>query len=227
MNFRRTPQVDALLQQTLSQERLSRYLAARDGDLDAAIALYEQNSRISEAFYIPLQGLEICLRNSLHGQMNARYGDDWIRTSSAPLDNNTGLWIDEAIREFKVPRDTVPTGSIVAELKFAFWVSLLGKRYDATLWRQALFRAFLPGGGTKRSMVHNRMNALRRLRNRIAHHEPIFERDLQATHNEIIEAIRWMCPHTSQWINAQSRVCDVLDATGTQRNSPDRDGPLA
>ena len=54
------------------------------------------------------------------------------------------------------------------------------------------------------------MNALRRLRNRIAHHEPIFQKDLRLMHDETIEAIRWLCPITAAWADTNSRVRVVL-----------------
>ncbi len=92
------------------------------------------------------------------------------------------------------------TDYIVAELNFGFWVSLLGKPYDATLWRHTLHKGFrASGGGKKRSDVHGRFNAVRRLRNRVAHHEPIFHKPLLQLHTETIEAIGWMCKHTSAW----------------------------
>lgn len=42
--------------------------------------------------------------------------------------------------------------------------------YDQSLWRRSCYKAFLVFGGKKRSDVHGRLNAIRRFRNRIAHH---------------------------------------------------------
>ena len=98
-------------------------------------------------------------------------------------------------------------------LKFAFWVGLLSPQYDATLWRRALYRCFLHGGGKKRSLVHGRFNAIRRFRHRIAHHEPLFHRPVAQLHDELIEAIGWMCADTSTWARHHSRVADILDST--------------
>ncbi|MFO0437906.1 MAG: hypothetical protein ACK5YD_05205, partial [Phenylobacterium sp.] len=60
--------------------------------------------------------------------------------------------------------------------------------------------------------VHRRLNALRRLRNRIAHHEPIFHRDLETDHAEVIEAIRWMSADTADWAMLTSRFPEVFRA---------------
>jgi hypothetical protein len=101
----------------------------------------------------------------------------------------------------------------VAELNFGFWVGLLGPSYDATLWRQTLHKGFIAsGGGQKRSVVHGRFNALRRFRNRVAHHEPIFHRPLEQLHVEIIQSINWMCRHTSRWAAHHSRF-DAVSTT--------------
>ena len=85
--------------------------------------------------------------------------------------------------------------------------------YDATLWRQALHRAFRAAGSHKRSVVHGRFNALRRLRNRIAHHEPIFFRPLSQLHEETIEAVGWMCKDTEAWARHLSNFETVYTAS--------------
>ena len=41
---------------------------------------------------------------------------------------------------------------------------------------------------------------LRDLRNRIAHHEPIFARELASEYQTIIEVIGWMCGDTRSWV---------------------------
>jgi hypothetical protein len=108
-------------------------------------------------------------------------------------------------------RKAITLGAVVAELSFGFWVSLLGPRYDATLWRASLYRAFRENGARmKRDRVHGRFNALRRFRNRIAHHEPIFLNNLANTHAEIIEATNWMCSDTAAWTLHISRFAIVF-----------------
>lgn len=208
----RTVLTNEALERTLTRERLAKYLAVTHQDLDAAIKLYEENTRLSEAFYTPLQCLEICLRNCLHEQLANVYGDEWFRNAEIPLEQDSQRMIFDAIEELRAARRPVTTGRIIAELKFAFWVGLLAKRYDATLWRQGLYRAFLARGGTTRNTVHGRMNVIRRFRNRVAHHEPIFDRPLQQTHTEIIEAIGWMCRETSNWAAHHSRF-DIVSTT--------------
>jgi hypothetical protein len=198
------------LEKTLSRERLEKYLKVMNQDIDAALKLYEENTRISEAFYTPLQCLEVCLRNSIGQHLTNAYGDAWFENGNQQFTNDSMTMIFDAIEGLRKDRRPVTQGRVVAELKFAFWVGLMGPSYDATLWRKVIYRAFLARGGRPRSLVHGRFNAIRRFRNRIAHHEPIFDRQILQTHMEIIEAIDWMCRHTSAWAAYHSRVETVL-----------------
>ena len=180
-----------------------------NGDLDAALTLYEYNLQVSEAFYTVLQALEICLRNTLDGCLSTTFGTDWLTNGAAKLSYDTQNEILAAYKDLG-DNQNLPTGDIVAQLKFAFWVSLLGPRYDATLWRQSLHHGFKATTGKKRSDVHSRVNAIRRFRNRVAHHEPIYHKDLAVTHSEILEAIGWMCRDTMSWAKHNSRVLPLI-----------------
>ena len=53
----------------LSHELLHPYLDAVGGDRESALRLYLWNTAASAAFYGPLQGLEVALRNALHRKL--------------------------------------------------------------------------------------------------------------------------------------------------------------
>ena len=74
------------LEASFSPERMSTYLSAVRGDRERALHLYAWNTAVSAAFYGPLQGLEVALRNAMHRQLAGRYGADWYDNSSAGLD---------------------------------------------------------------------------------------------------------------------------------------------
>jgi hypothetical protein len=206
VNNLRTEAINRSLELTISRDRLGKYLDATGDDLDAAIGLYERNTRLSEALYTTLQGLEICLRNTIDNQMSSEFGDDWLTNGNPPLQPNSASAIRETINQLNNPSHS----DIIAELKFSFWVSLLARRYDNDLWRPALHKGFRAKGGKRSSQVHGRMNALRRFRNRVAHHEPIFDRALQM-HTEALDAIEWMCVDTHAWVSACSRFNEVYN----------------
>jgi hypothetical protein len=211
--FLRTAAINIELENSLSRQRLDKYLVAAGGDLDMALAQYERNTRLSESFYTPLQCMEICLRNTLDRELKTVYGADWFQNGRPPFERDAVAKILEIVTDISRTNKPITAGAIVAELSFGFWVSILGPRYDATLWRQALYKGFREHGTRmKRDRVHRRFNALRRFRNRIAHHEPIFLNNLQNTHSEIIEATSWMCAYTAAWTLHHSRFATVFAA---------------
>jgi hypothetical protein len=206
----RTPEIDKALEKTISVKRLDKYLSVMNGDLGKSLKLYEENTRLAEAFYTPLQCLEVCFRNTLNLRVSETYGVDWLTNGRPPLEPGFVKTIEDVVAELIKGGHSNNPDDIVAELNFGFWVGLIGPSYDATLWRQTLFKGFLAkGGGQKRSAVHSRFNAIRRFRNRVAHHEPIFDRPLTQLHAEIIESISWMCRHTSNWAAHHSRYDEV------------------
>lgn len=216
-NKMRTAEINEALKNTISVKRLDRYLTVTDGALDKALKLYEENTRLAESFYSPLQSLEVCLRNTINTRLCTTYGEDWPTNGNPPFQSGASENITKTIAALEKDGYEANTDYIVAELNFGFWVSLLGKPYDATLWRHTLHKGFrASGSGKKRSEVHGRFNALRRLRNRVAHHEPIFHKPLLQLHTETIEAIGWMCKHTSAWAAHHSRFDEVSTTTGAE-----------
>ena len=65
------------LQASFSSERLGTYVKAARGDRAKALHLYTWNTAISAAFYGPLQGLEVALRNAMHRRLTECYGSAW------------------------------------------------------------------------------------------------------------------------------------------------------
>lgn len=195
------------LSASISDERLSRYSVACHGNVAEAISLYEYNCRVSEAFYTAIQGFEICLRNHLHRALSGHFGKDWMFDRKVPLDGKARLKIAHVIERLHSRGKSGAVGQIVAELSLGFWVALLTKRYDMPLWRICTHTCFSANGKRLgRFSVHERCYGISQFRNRVAHYEPIWDQDLLSRHQEIIEAIGWMCGETALWVSRRSRV---------------------
>jgi hypothetical protein len=214
----------------LSGARMGSYLAAADGDHEHAVRLYEWNIKASGALYEALTMLEVVLRNAIHDQLT-----DWHIAQKLPgtwLDNPSNLLEDKAkddlgtalrraqqwkrvrdpqtLRIAYVPsRPTPPVGAVVAELGFGFWRFLLASRYEHTLWLHAVRHGF-PGAKGDRTRIERPVTRLHLARNRIAHLEPILDRDLAADERSINNVIKSVCPATANWAATQRRLLDVL-----------------
>ncbi|MEU2577530.1 hypothetical protein ACIP3B_33435 [Streptomyces anulatus] len=92
-------------------------------------------------------------------------------------------------------RKPSPTeGHAVAELTFGFWRYLLARRYQENLWRLAVRHAFPHLQPQTRSVVEKPLISLHKLRNRIAHLEPVHRRDLLADRQDILTVLGYICP---------------------------------
>ena len=210
------------LERSLSPERMRTYLRAAGGDGERAARIYAWNTAVSAAFYASLQGLEVALRNAMHAQLASRFGVQWYDAEAAEMDSGGLARVARAKAELRRNRRDVEPSRMVAALSFGFWVSLLGHGgriddsgrradYEMTLWRPALRGAFPHHAPLTRKQVHRPLDHLRLLRNRIAHHEPIFRRDLSRDHERVLEATAWISPATKAWIERHSRAPDLLD----------------
>jgi hypothetical protein len=160
------------LEASLSRERLGTYLDAAGGDREGAIRLHAWNTAVSAAFYGPLQGLEVTLRNAMHSGLADRYGDAWYDNRAAGLDRGAMERIASARTKLARDRHGDDPPRIVAALSFGFWVSLLGPggrigagrkaNYEMTLWRPALRGAFAQRETLTRKEAHRPLNALSR-----------------------------------------------------------------
>ena len=194
------------IERSLSPERFARYLSASSTKPEA-LEYYRWNTALSGAFYGPLQCLEVGLRNAVHERLAPRYGATWYQNQT--IMRGPGLAMaSEAIDRITVLRKPVSPGRVVAELSFGFWVGLFSNAYDATLWRQDLHRLFSPR--PHRSDLHDKLDRLRTLRNRIAHHEPIFQRNLVDDFNRIQDVLRSVAPELRDWMTYHNRVLDIL-----------------
>jgi hypothetical protein len=201
------------LESLLSAARLGPYLAATDGSLTSALRLYQWNAQVSSAFHEVLHYVEVGLRNAMDSQLTA-WADalgtesSWYSDPLVPLTPRTRRKVEEARSNATRGGQAELHGKVVAELMLGFWWSLLSDEYNRRLWQPCLRYAF--DGPVRRARLHTELDEIRRLRNRIAHHEPIHARDLAADHHRALDVATRISPRLSEQIEAVSRVLELL-----------------
>jgi hypothetical protein len=199
----------------LSAVRLEPYLAATGGDPEGALALYVWNARMAAALFEEIHYAEVFLRNALAAALevivaaNPGLSGHWY--DQGFLDETAFSEIAKA-REKLIRRNAALTeGRIIAELPLGFWQGLI-VNHDQRLWERGLYRAFpdFPtSAGNEHLEVGVVIHGLCELRNRIAHHEPIFRRDQAADHCLITDLIGWISADARSWIEENGRVLEV------------------
>lgn len=185
--------------QALSHARLSNYRSFFGAADDAqALGVYQWNTELSVELFRTIKLVEIVLRNQFHRAMSVRYGTvgaaaskDWY--AHVVLGPQSRSKISD-ITHYKhghrlLPRMPAPSpDDVVSGLTFGFWPHLLDLKRDihnrAVDWGTILADV-LPGHRQRqatywaklkhRDALFARLDLCNKLRNRIAHHEPIWK----------------------------------------------------
>lgn len=209
------------LEEVLSGERIGRYLRASGHDNNLALRLYLWNTKLGEAFFSPLQAVEVALRNRVSTVFANVYGAEWWRNVLflEHVGEKGRQNIEEVRRRLRQNRKPIETGRIVADLSFGFWMNALNGRFNPTVWSSHLGEAFpnLPRGMT-RDAVQRHVRKVSDLRNRVFHHEPIFDEDVSLHYSRCVELLKWLSPEKTAWVKPNFRVPAVL------REKPRRSG---
>ncbi len=185
----------------LSSDRFSTYLVWADGDDALAQRLYTYNVQLSAALYGPMHMVEVALRNACDQTLTQRHGASWIDSAAVLVTTRQQDAITGARKQLAHDNKTETHGRMVAELNFGFWTSLFDRR-SHHLWGQ--LRPIFQAKGVQPSPIRVQLRELRRLRNRIAHYEPILALPLAHLYGEITTLTGWLSPDAAAWIARHS-----------------------
>jgi hypothetical protein len=198
----------------ITKARLSRY--QRRGEMESkAIDRYIWNIQLSEALYPALALFEIAFRNRMDQAICNQIDPLW-------LDENWQKWpvkapfermkILDAKKKIQQRHRGQTRGHLVAELTLGFWVGLLNKPYKPLLWqKQGMIEAVFPNFTGKAldriPLINPPLQTIRLLRNRISHHEPIFDwpGGLDKVYTNLENAVSWISKDTHITLQKISR----------------------
>ncbi len=210
------------IKNALSSPRIGTYEIATNAvsNLSGALALYSWNAQVSAALMTPLHICEVAVRNAVADALQSVYGPSWpwapVFEQSLPNPPKGSGY--SARRDLTATRaKEATTGKVIPELKFVFWQKMFTGRFDDRIWNTHM-RTVLPHLDPTmtvqqlRKLIHDELEQLRGLRNRIAHHEPIFKRNLAADFQKAHDLIAFRCPHTAAWMQANQQATQLIGA---------------
>ena len=166
----------------MSVTRMSRYLIACGNNSRKAMTLYRKNLRLSQELFTIICCFEVALRNGINRHYSSLYGNDWLRDSVSTggiFDNSGCRRAKDVINNMlaKLSNNYTPS-KLITEMDFGFWRYLFAQpQFNAG--RQTLLRIFPskpPSSQTiqyNHTFVFHQLEQINRIRNRIAHHEPV------------------------------------------------------
>lgn len=218
---------DKAICKSLSAARLSTYIAPYEGLVDHPVAealeLYIWNTKVSGAFLGPLHICEVVIRNAISESLESLYGPSW--PWSVGFQQSLPQYFKEKVVSECAKQKVDSTGKFIAEMNFGFWKDLFTKRHEHRLWGD--IQRFFPGLPSKRpvterrNFMHQDMERIGKLRNRIAHHEPIFTRNLERDLFLINRLVSNRCRHTAGWMKGLHEG-DVKQLINSRPHLPER-----
>ncbi len=200
------------LEAIISPERLSTYRKAGGHDVARALDLYAWNMKISASFMPVLSSAEICLRNLIVPQLTSVFGTTWWQSQAlfTILGGKGKGIIKRAENKITAHGNPVDGGRMTAELSFGFWQNMLLPKYKTPLW-SSLHSSFadLPAR-IDQAGLHRKCGIVRELRNRISHHEPIFQRNISQDYADCLELTSWLSTAKARWIKPHCNVMTLL-----------------
>ena len=208
------------IKKCLSEERLIPYkeIAMLSPKLD--IALYNSIQLQSSLLFLPLQYLEVCLRNKINESLYQFYRrrsfkislpglpEEWYKWM--PTSKNTTISIKNIMRNITTNnvKGYIPTaGDIISHLSFGTLRHILQERPDNKdplyFWNGIIHEIFLNTKNKKETILQTLAN-INNTRNRLFHYEPIWKtkknnltvenalQNIKEQYDLIYEFIGWM-----------------------------------
>ena len=168
----------------MSSKRMRRYVTACGGDTRKGMKLYRLNLHLAEEMFTIVSCYEVALRNAIDNIMVASNGNDWLRDAiqaggifDNPKFHNTIRMMKKAYAEL-VSNGKYSNSKMLSAMEFGVWKYMYSSPQYLATGRQ-LLKAFpnkpksMPATQYNNQYIFNELDAVNRIRNRIAHHEPV------------------------------------------------------
>lgn len=169
------------------------------------MTLYRANIRLSTEIFSTLCLFEVALRNAIDIHYKRTMGNNWLFNAAQPATGYLhAVGCEKSLNSVKNVITNLGNAythdKAIAELTFGFWTYQFASKEFAAAGSSLL--QILPNRpfATNYTKVFKKLTSINRIRNRIAHHEPIcFGIPLSIStsyaaqkYNQIIEVLHWM-----------------------------------
>lgn len=223
------------LQRIVSPAKFAPFLAYSTSEVEAK-RLYMWNIELSECLLGPIALVEVAMRNAMNIEICKHFGvpqtTGWhhLAVADQPRIHLMDRHLERLKRAIgKLQRNGIshPTGDdVVGATTLGLWVSLVDKGiarvdggrldYFQQLWLPCLHKAF-PGYASPRrpGLLRDALSKFEKIRNRVAHHERIYNIDANHQMANIIDIATWLDADLGDYIAKSHSVHDCIAARGS------------
>lgn len=162
---------------------------------------------------------EVVVRNAVSDVITAVHGPNWTHQQAfrnkLPNPQKAYSPRKDLIRQGAL--HSTP-GKVIPELKMAFWEKMFTARHDNDFWRYSLPVGFpylaAPTYQVGRNQLRTMYESVRRIRNRLGHHEPVADPsrfDLLTIYQNMMYVIGWRDPVVLSWVASFQQVEKTLE----------------
>ncbi|MCQ2128255.1 MAG: Abi family protein [Bacteroidaceae bacterium] len=168
----------------LSYSRIQRYVDACNGDTRKAMTLYRLNLHLSQEMFTIVSCFEVALRNAIDKNMIINFGNEWLKDAQLAdgiFDNKKCYKTKNIIRyayNKAVKQKSYSHEGLLSDMDFGVWKYMFAPNEYSAIGR-TLLKIFPNKPTSSATMqynnkyVFNELDKINKMRNRIAHHEPI------------------------------------------------------
>jgi hypothetical protein len=166
------------LERAFSLPRFKRYVDAAEGDYIRGHTWYKGNLRLSAKLFTVISVFEVIFRNAIDRHYATRYGAEWLLSESGDngfLSKRGCEKTRSSVKNAIGWRDAYVHDRVVATLGLPFWRSLFNSK-EFSAGGDSLLKIFPnrpKGKALNHTYVYNKLHPVAKIRNRIAHHDPI------------------------------------------------------
>lgn len=222
----------------LSPTRFSSYLGVCSGDVGKALELHEWNLMLGRVLMGDIAHFELALRNAYDRVLTERLCVDehWLfdenspvirpimRKSKAKKLRDVNLVNRRAVEDARGrAHDPSNPDQVVAGLTLGFWAHMTDRSRERDLWIPYLHAAW--PAGADRAELNRKLDAINKLRNRVAHNERLFNPGANGCSPKEIDAdmlalFRSLCPE------AHASLCGAKGKTTVERFLEEHPAPI-
>ena len=221
--------------------RFAPYLREAHGDIDRARELYLWAADLAGALFSTIAFVEVGLRNAMDRKLRAwndqqgiDYGEDWaLRKGAAPLlydlvtHKSLAVAQNFAREQSRLRPKTHPRrlaavthDDVVSHFMFGTWVYFIKPRVRnqpqqcQQLWHECLSDAFphADPSDSGRERLGEQLDRVRKLRNRVAHHENLLSVDIRRRLRDMLGILALIDPELPDLAMQSNRVRSLVRA---------------
>lgn len=191
-----------IYQKCFTIQRLNKYAKNTNSEKEL-IEKYFWNIQLSKELYVLIAIFEVSLRNHIHFAINEYVHQNWLTDNSFIQKFLTENEFKAYLIAFNrlAEKNKLTQDNLVAELNLGFWVNLFKKIYAPRLWHKkhvfdTVFPFFNKEITNKMDYLYPKLKAIQKIRNRISHHETIFDykHGLDNFYYNILECLNFIEP---------------------------------